>query len=76
MCQSKTSESEMKIIRVVKSKGFNLYTGMLNVLVFSSIVGYLDRIFTVRQECLLFSEDDDDDDYLFIYYSGDPPEWI
>jgi len=42
ICQLKTSESEMKIIRVVKSQRVIVYTGVLNILVLSSMVGYLD----------------------------------
>ena len=42
MCWLKTSESEMKVIRVVKSQGVILYTDLLKILVFSSMVGYLD----------------------------------
>ena len=41
--QLKNSESEMKIIGVVKSQAVILYTVVLNILVFSSMVGYWDR---------------------------------
>jgi len=42
MCQLKTSEFEMKIIKVVKSQGVILYRGLLNILVFNSMVRYLN----------------------------------
>jgi len=42
MCWLKTSEIEMKIIKVVKCQGVNLYRDVLNILVFSSMVGYLN----------------------------------
>ena len=41
ICQLKTSESEIKIIRVLKSEGVILYTCVLDIRVFSSMVGYL-----------------------------------
>ena len=41
MCRLKTSEREMKIIWVVKSQAVILYTDLLNILVFSSVVWYL-----------------------------------
>ena len=41
MCWLKT-EREMKIISVVKSQAVILYTDLLNMLVFSSVVRYLD----------------------------------
>jgi hypothetical protein len=47
----------MKVVRVVKSQGVILCTGVLNILVFSSMVGYLDGIFTVTEKCILFFED-------------------
>ena len=42
MCHLKTSEIEMKIIKVVKCQGVNRYRDVLNILVFSSMVGYLN----------------------------------
>jgi hypothetical protein len=43
MCQPKPPESGMKIVRAVKSQGVILCTAVLNILVFSSMVGYWDR---------------------------------
>jgi Zn-finger nucleic acid-binding protein len=42
MCQLKTSYNELKIIAGVKSQGVFLDKGVLNKMVFSSVVGYLD----------------------------------
>ena len=42
MCRLKSSVKEMKIIRVVKSQAVILNTGVLNIRVFSNMVGYLE----------------------------------
>ena len=57
MCQLKTSESEMKIIRVVKSQRVIVYTRVLNIVFFSSMVGYLDGGIYCEEGMSPFSED-------------------
>jgi hypothetical protein len=42
MCRLKTSESEMNIVRAMKLQGVILYTGVLNILVLSSMLIKLD----------------------------------
>ena len=57
MCQLKTSESEMNIIRVVKSQRVIVYTRVLNIVFFSSMVGYLDGGIYCEEGMSPFSED-------------------
>jgi len=42
MCRLKTSESEMNILRAMKLQGVILYTGVLNIIVLSSMLVKLD----------------------------------